>query len=215
MSDNVKDQVVTKLNQFIENKDYSAAKEYLNSLELSDVAQWYNLGYLAYKKGDLVTARAYLEKAKYEGMFSDEMGQALGLVKNELGLQYIEQDHSFQDNLMLNMVSFSSEFYLAFFAMFLSFVLIFIWKRIYLLGVLFGVLVLMAGSGFYIKKNYSIVFNQNESVVYSGPSRIFEEQQILPKGIKFIVGKKSGDWKYVIYPQSYRGWIYKNKAISL
>ena len=57
--------------------------------------------------------------------------------------------------------------------------------------------------------------NTKEIAIYRGPSRIFEQVQTLAPGVKVLFSKESKDWKYIEYPELFRGWVYKNKALKL
>ena len=69
-------------------------------------------------------------------------------------------------------------------------------------------------AGEFIVKTFQVEINSNEVTIYRGPSKIFEELQVLPPGVRFIVTKESNRWRYIEYPKNFRGWIYDAKAIK-
>lgn len=212
---NVKDQELLKLNKLIEENSYKDAEELIKSFDHPTVIEDFNMGYLYFKKGELVHSRMLLEKAKYGGMISSEVDEALDDVKTKLEINLIESEITTSDSFILESVSFSTHLYPTIFLGLLIISFILFWKKFKLASFINGALSLVV-IGVYIGiKDYKINYNIEEAVVYRGPSKIFEEVQILPPGGKFIISKKIKDWKYIKYPSIYEGWVYKNKALSL
>lgn len=209
----VKDQEMMNFKKLIEEKSFSEAEKLILSKDLPKNILNYNLGFLEYKKGNLVVSRKYLEQAKFSGMLSEEVDGALKLVRTELDLVYTESDISDFDNFILNSASLPSHFYptLSVITFLLALVLMIKNKKILcVFSSFFGIIFLLV---FFGIKDFKIQYNLVENIVYRGPSRIFEEKQVLPPGAKFIISKEADEWKYIKYPTIYEGWVYKNKAI--
>ncbi len=215
MSVVVKDQEMLKIENLVKNKSYTEVNEIFFTKNYPRTIKSFNNAYLEYEKGNLVEARMYLEKAKFNGMFSQDVESALDQVKAELGLVYSEQEQTSFDNFILNFKSFSDQFSLSIGLIFFIITVILFLKRAKWIAIVPFVISCFIFGVIYNTKNLDISFNKSENVVYSGPSRIFEEVQILPKGAKVIFTKESSDWKFIKYPSMYSGWVYKNKAIKL
>ena len=189
-------------------------KNTTSNTEASGMVKKFNDGHAAYIKGDLVSARSHLEKAYYNGMISEEADQALNLVKSELDLITMEREQGFQDKLILESNSFPEPFVPAIAALLLLMGLI---AGIFRKKILSAFIILCSALVtvfFFQIKEMKILYNAEETIIYKGPSRIFEQVQQLPLGAKFIISKEVDDWKYVQYPAMFQGWIYKNKAIK-
>lgn len=61
-------------------------------------------------------------------------------------------------------------------------------------------------------KNWPWYVASNEVAIYHGPSALFDQKGVIPKGIK-ILGKEKDNWIQVIYPSRLEGWI-KKELIS-
>jgi hypothetical protein len=59
------------------------------------------------------------------------------------------------------------------------------------------------------KKNVAIVFE--ESQVREGPSQVFTQSHIIPRGTKVITEEIKSDWVYIVYPLSFVGWIKRSQ----
>lgn len=215
MSVVVKDQAMLEFSGLIEKESYDEAEVYIKSKELSDSILNFNLGYLEYKKGNLVDARAYLEKAKYKGMISNEVDNALMLVKTELDLVYSEQEFSKLDTFILESKSYSNDVFLSLGFILISFSVVLFIKKLKVFSILIMIMSVVVFGFVYSIKDYNIEYSLDDYTVYSGPSRIFEQVQILPKGSKVIFTKESSDWKFIKYPSIYSGWVYQSKAKRL
>jgi hypothetical protein len=210
---NVKDQEMLNFIKLIENKSFDAAEKLIRDKNSSKNILDYNLGFLEYSKGNLVVARKHLEKAKFSGMISDEVEGALKVVRTELDLVYTEADISEFDNFVLNSASLPSQFYPTISIITLIVCMTFFVMKRKVMSTVLGLI----GISFFVIflgiKDFQVNYNLTENIIYRGPSRIFEEKQVLLPGAKVIFSKKVDDWKYIKYPSIYEGWIYKNKAI--
>lgn len=210
---NVKDQEMIEFNKFVEEKAFAEAEALIRKKEFPKTILNFNLGYLEYEKGNLVNAKKYLESAKFSGMFSDEVDSALELINSELDIIYTEQEISDFDNFIFNSASLPPEFFPTISVLMFLLSGILLLKKIRIMGVSFLVGGIAFLSLFCFIKDLSIKYNLEEGIVYRGPSRIFEEKQAVPAGIKLIFSKEVKDWKYIKYPSIYEGWVYENKAI--
>ncbi len=219
MSDNVKDQEMLRFIELVEKQSFEEAKSYLVGLDVAKTIKNYNLAYLEYKKGNPVEARLHLDKAKFQGMFSEEVSSAMDVLKKDLDLTMIEGEQSFLDNTMLYSKSLPKEFFSSISMMFFIIMGVLLIRKIKIVGFLVGLIGIGTLSFSFILNDSSIAYNVNEVSIYNGPSRIFEEIQILPPGAKIIFSeanfKNNSDWKYIKYPLMFRGCVYKNEALAL
>ena len=93
---------MNKFKQLIETKDYDSTLDFLKNSDMHEIIKDYNLGFVQFKQGHLVKALFRVEKAKMQGLFSDEVDSALAVLKNDLGIKTIEEDNSFVDDFMLS-----------------------------------------------------------------------------------------------------------------
>jgi hypothetical protein len=205
-----------ELKKFIENKDYDSALTYLKSNKtIESPILNYNLGFIYFKKSDHVQARTYLEKAQYEGLRTPELMSALYRVKAELGIQNLEKSYSFEDNVMMKTIGHHEDVFFALMGSFLLVALLLGVRGKYVLTSLFSILFLVVCGFYAFIQSYEVQINREESFVYKGPSKIFEQIQIISPGMKLITKKNEGNWSFVTYPQVYRGWLFKSKVNKL
>ena len=204
------------LKNYIDNKDYDSALELLkSSKDLETPILNYNLGFLFFQKEDYVQARTYLEKAQYGGLRTKELKQALFKVKAELGIQNLENSYTTKDEVMMKTLGHHEDVFLALIGFILlgTLALGILGKR-FLCAICSFVFVGAMGFYFYIQA-FSIQINKEEIFVYQGPSKIFEQIQVISPGVKLITKKGKGDWSFISYPEMYRGWLFKSKVNKL
>jgi len=63
----------------------------------------------------------------------------------------------------------------------------------------------------YVNK-YNAAIVLEDQVIYRGPSKMFEQIQLVPQGMKIYTGKEFEGWRYIIAPESHRGWFYSEKV---
>lgn len=205
-----------ELKKLINKKDYDSALTYLESNKTIETPiRNYNLGYIYFKKNDHVKARTYLEKAQYEGLRTSELKNALHRVKSELGIQNIEKSYTVEDNLMMQTIGHHEDVFFALMGSFLLVALLLGVRGKYLMTSFFSLLFLVVCSFFLFIQNYEVQINKEESFVYKGPSKIFEQIQVITPGMKLITEKNEGNWSFVSYPKIYRGWLFKSKVNKL
>lgn len=207
---------MSDLKSFLDNENYDGAIEFLKSQSsFEKPIKFYNLGYVYTLKGDLVQARYYLEKAKIEGLINQEVESSLKVVKNKLGIEQIESDYPVLDKGVLNISQFKEDVFLTVLGIILFVFLYSLYKKKRVLYSIAMIFFLALGSFFYTLKDFNTVIIRQEAFVHQGPSRIFEPSQVIAPGSKVIIDGESKDWRFVRYPEIYRGWIYKAKVKKL
>lgn len=206
-----KDTTFSKLKQFLQDQDFKGAENLLKQSQLPENLKKYNLGFVYYQKGDLVSSKKMFEQARLAGMMGPEVNASLELVNKELGVNYIEERMSFEDRVVIEAKSFPAELWGLCFLTLLFVALIFLYKKIYIgfsifLSTLIGITVF-----YYQLQGLELNYNQEEKVIFQGPSAIFEEVNLLPPGLKYIVTKEDGSWSYIEHPAMFAGWIKKGQ----
>jgi len=215
MSEELKDQGLIKFNELLEKKNYDLVIEHLEKLNTPKELMFFHKAFISYDQGDLVGARILLEKAKLNGFYSPEVKQALEVVKRDLQINYIESDQSFIDKFVVESKSVSDLFYPTV-SLFFLLLMIGLWaKKFKILSLLMLSISILSISFYGYLTFISLNISKDENIVRTGPSRIFEEAQKIPAGLRFVITKKYKDWSYVDFPKDYRGWIYQLKATEL
>lgn len=206
---------MNELKKLLDKNLLDEASTYLDAQTQDVPVALYNQAYISYKKGDLASAHYFLVQAKSEGLFSTEMDQAIMRVKNDLGISLVESNYSKVDTIHLFATGVKVDTYYALitFCIVLA-ILIFKFINKYLSVI---TLIPIAACSFFIYTNGQVksAINTEKSAVFRGPSRIFEQTSTLPIGVKFIYSKTNNDWKYIEYPEIFRGWVYKSKVLEL
>jgi hypothetical protein len=215
MPEDVKDQEMLKLKELISVNAFEKAETMVNSLDIHENVKNFNLSYISFERGDMLSARVYLERAKYNGMLSSEVDTALIQVKDKLNLTMIEKEQTVIDDIVLNSVSLPREFFPTIFMFFIILSIFLGLRKMKITASATAFISLATISFFLLISKYNAEFNAEETTVHRGPSKIFEEVQVLPVGAKFIISKQVDEWKYIKYPSIYEGWIHKNKAMKL
>lgn len=204
------------LEKLIKEKKFDEAIKYLETNNSGEnPVDLFNLAYLNFQKSDFIKARFFLEKAKKSGLYSQELKDALLITKRELGIETIENSYYKEDFLAFTLVGFKPVVYETTLGIALLFTLIFFGKSKKVLGSIFLSLTLLLGSLIYYIQDFKTYINENDAVVYEGPSKIFSERQILIPGMKVIINQSTPKWNYILYPKAYRGWAYEQKAKKL
>ncbi len=213
MSVIVKDQELEKFNSYLKEKNWDEAYTYLESLNLPKNLELFNKAYLNYEKGDFPLAKLQLEKAKYSGLFSNELLSAKELVQTKLEINELENSLEISDKIHLESLSTPPLFFLVI-GLFFSVVTVSAYlKKSWLLLFCSTALTLAAFGYNYSLKKYELFVSVENQNVFLGPSKIFEQVQVLPKGIKYSISKRSKEWYYIESPKEFRGWINKNKGL--
>ncbi len=67
----------------------------------------------------------------------------------------------------------------------------------------------------FILPQKTICISQGEKKLYEGPSAIFTEINLVPQGLKYYLGEKSGEFVFIDYPKNLNGWIKFDKRECL
>ena len=211
--------IIVEFQNLVEKESYDKALGLLlqNKQEFEPGVFYYNKGVLEARREDFVAARVSLEKSIKEGYLHKDLVKNLEMIKNNLGVDYLEQNNDFQTDFINTTLSF--EIYTS--LIISSLVLISLHllfkniKSLYTTPLILLISALPTVFHYYLKDNYEIVVISEETIMRKGPSKIFEEEDSLPAGMKLTVKKKLGDWTHIVSPSSHQGWIYKAKVEKL
>ena len=207
---------LTQFKQLFEQKKFDEAIVELKSLRLDIDPGLYefNLATIYLKKEDFFNARKYFEKAKDLGFLSNETQAGLEKSKELLEVKLLEAPMDFQSGIEKMILTSSLELFVV-----VSLLLgmpVLIGRLNKYLRVSFLILSFIPISFYYKEvKQYSRLIATDTILVLEGPSRMFEEVQVLPRGMVFIVKEKVEGWLKVQYPKSHIGWIKNSKTEKL
>ncbi|MBD66838.1 MAG: hypothetical protein CME62_16665 [Halobacteriovoraceae bacterium] len=205
-----------ELKNLIENENYSAALDFLNQSDsMALPIKYYNLGFIHFKQNDLPSALYYLEKAKFSGLFSEEVDSALYQVKTELGLRVLENDYSWIDQLYLSSNTLNLDIFIVLMGFLLFGILLGAYKKLFKTAALCLTMFTALGIFTYQLSEMKTYIAFEDTIIHQGPSQIFEANQVIPKGLKFVIGKSFKDWSYIKYPSVLSGWVKDIKAKKL
>jgi hypothetical protein len=210
----VKDQEMIELKEFIEKKEWNKAEVHLGGLDQAHNIHLYNMGYLQYKQGNYVESKYLLEKAIYTGLFSKEADSALKLVRQELSILEIEESLDFYDELHLSTLSLPGAVLPTLIIISLIALVTSLYKRALVFIFLSSLVGIAISYSYYDFQKYELFLGSEDQSVYLGPSKIFEQLRVLPKGLKYSVSKEVKNWKFIHSPKEFQGWVYKSKAIK-
>lgn len=209
-----KDQEMSQFEKWVQNKEFEKAYKWLNKTEQSSHNKLFNTAFIKYHEGKLPEARAILEKLKYDGFVSKELLVGIHEIKTGLDLHLIESEYTKDDNFYLVSSSLPSYFYPSISVTLIFFALFFAARKNFIIGTIFILSALPFGWAYNEVKSFQVEINTEEVTIYRGPSKIFEEVQVLPPGVQFIATKRSKEWRYIEYPSLFKGWVKKVKAIK-
>jgi phosphopantetheinyl transferase (holo-ACP synthase) len=204
-------QIVRDFQNKIENKDYSEALMVLiKNKEAFDPAVYeYNLATVWARKEKFVESRIHFEKAIKLGLINKELVKNLEMVKDQLGVGYLEQKNSFEENFLD--FSMNIDIYTPILISSILLIAFMMWVKNFLniFSVVISLLIsLLPIAGYvYLQDNYVVSIVREDTIVREGPSKIFPETQVLPAGMKFISKKTGKDWYSVVVPKSHQGWV--------
>lgn len=190
------------------------AKEALNMSrnDLDPSVYWFNLGRVEAKLEHWADARiSFLKSQKITSRAETQAN--LEVIESKLAVAQYEAPQNIQDYVVKSTFFIGSEL-----ALTLNLVLLVVglWKyqKSKKIKDFVLILFLMLGlSGLTIWTKYWPWFvSTEETAIYQGPSEIFEQAGLIPKGIK-ILGKEKENWVQVIYPSRLEGWV-KKESIS-
>lgn len=212
---------LSKLKEFkalFEKQDYDGAIKFLdeNKQNFDEGVYQYNLGLTYLKKGQLVEARVLFEKSKLNGFFSNEVDLALKEATSGLEVKTLEESSSFSDDFNNIVLQIPFDVYFLISLIFVAIVIGFYKKLDKYIRIIIFVFAMLPTVFYYqhVNQHEKIVVLEDQ-YVYRGPSKMFEQIQMIPKGMKLFTGKDHNGWRYIVTPQSHRGWFKSEKVESL
>lgn len=218
MKNNQNTQILNDLKLFFKKGDYQSAIKLLktNSSHFDPGIYEYNLGIAYFKNNKLVESRVLLEKAKQHGFLSNELKSSLKEVTRDLEVDRLEESQSFNDSFNKIAVEVPIDAYYSISLAFLVVLMIFYKKIDKYIRVLLLVIAFTPMAFYYLHvKNYNSTIVLENQIVYRGPSMMFEQIQLIPKGMKLITGKTHNGWRYILSPSSHQGWFNSDKVEDL
>ena len=173
----------------------------------------FNAGTVKAKMMNPAEARFHFLEARLHGFNNQKLSENLNLIEDQLEITTLEKPLAASDYA----VKFGLWAEGGFFTMIcLTIILagLIIMKKtrkyyVLILTVLFAAVPLTVN--FWVKSwDKSVALTPQQ--VMDGPSSIFGSRGELPPGI-FLITRKAGEWKEVIYPSRFRGWI-KNAGLK-
>lgn len=216
MNYGVKTPEMTKFQEYVSSENWKMAQELLKEQDLFDpLIRDYNQSLLYFKQGRLLEARYTLEKVMTKGFINQESNLLLNSLIEAQGLTGIRTEYGIEDNVFLNSKSIDGSVYLS---VFLVFVLVFtigIVKSQKLLAWAGGILMVFFIAFYYQIQLGQLALSQEEMVIYEGPSKIFEQVQTIPRGLKIIYEEPKKGWIKILYPKYLQGWATNAKVMKL
>lgn len=176
---------------------------------------YYNLGTIYAKQGDYAQGRYYMEKAFQEGFDLPKVSHNLDAIKNNLNVQELGLSGGVFGSTFSYLLKVPPAYYTGLTLTLLIFIVL-LFRGKFIKNLYMAVILLLLSLGpfnfskFYLKKmDFGIALE--EIKIYEGPSSIYSSIGALAPGQKIIVGEKDRDWVFIKYPESFRGWIAKEK----
>lgn len=173
----------------------------------------FNAGTVKAKMMSPAEARFHFLEARLHGFNNQKLSENLNLIENQLEVKSLEKSIEPMDYA----VNFSLWAEGGFFTM-LSLVIILLGliivkktQKYYVLALTIFFATVPVSLNYWVK-SWNKAVNLTPQQVLDGPSAIFGSRGELPPGI-FLITRKSGEWKEIIYPSRFRGWI-KNAGIK-
>mgnify|MGYP000226981912 CR=1 FL=1 len=216
MSENLNINIVENFKNLYESKKYDDSLNYLqkNSEAFDPAVYQFNLATVYLAKEDYLKARIHLEKSKDIGGSSNKLFKSLNYTKNSLGVTSIEKDSNGFEKAekIISQLPIS-----VFITLTLLLFILIIPQRInkFLRGLGVVLLITVASSFYLFHGKYERVISLEDKAVFSGPSKMFEQVQLLPRGTVFLFGKEVEGWVQVAFPKSHFGWITKKDIEEL
>lgn len=215
MGNNNISEIVSSLKTLIDTQQWQNALNLLNEHkdQFDSAIYHYNVAVVKVNLAQSSDAMYHFEMAKSLGLQSPELINSINSLKEQLNISYIENSLEFIDLMHQLLFQLPNQFYYS--VSILMLILVF-WNFKLIVTRLFKVLLILvsiAPSIFftsYIKPKEMAIIQANLKV-YAGPSRIFDQVQEIPEGAKIIIGNDYNNWKQVIYPQRFKGWIFSDK----
>ena len=212
MEDTTIADVLKTFGDFYEKKDFKSALQTLKDHpESMSVGQWhYNLGLVHARMGNWAESRFHFLAAEKTGMMNSDIDQNINLVTDKLEITKLEKPQSFTD-YFFKTTKFLSGGELTTISLFILMIGLFSLKKKMTAAklafvIIFSLLPLSIG---WVANKFPEAVVINETKIQEGPSKIFGAITDVPAGIKVII-QGEGEWRQVIYPSRFRGWIQHN-----
>jgi hypothetical protein len=197
--------------------DFNNALKYLrdNSSEIPQELWHYNLGLVYAKLGSFPLARYHFLMAGKAGLQLESLRQNEKLIVEKLDLASVEKPLNASDYIYKG-VTFLSQGELTSLCLIVLFTgLLSLRKKLNMarLAVIIVAMSIPLTLGFLVKQWPEAIVIQDDRVA-EGPSGIFAALTDIPAGVK-VVTKGEGDWREILYPSRYKGWIRKNSIKEL
>lgn len=211
-------QILSNFRESFESQKYDDAMSILktNQLSFDPGVYEYNMALVYLKKEDFVNARINFEKAQINGFMSNELSIGLSKVREVLEVDRLEEPKGAQDTFNNIVIQIPFDIYI-FASLSVGLLFLLLFKRIdKVLRIILLIISFMPLTFYYIYVNkFNTVVTYEDSIVYRGPSKMFEQIQIIPKGMKLITGEDHGGWKFIIVPESHKGWFFAENVEKL
>lgn len=193
----------------VKQKKWGDAEALLESHDVfPELIQNYNLALVKTKLEKFAEARFTLEVARKQGFINKESNQLLDSITNSLGITRISSEYSLKDNLVLNLKPYYDSA-LVLIPVILSFLVVLglIKKVKSILFIAVFLFCFSIGSIYELSKGQMGI--AMESIpVREGPSKMFEQTQEVPAGMKVIYHKSEiENWYQIEYPEYLKGWF--------
>jgi hypothetical protein len=173
----------------------------------------FNMGTLKAKMSSPAEARFHFLEARLHGFTEKQLNQNLELVETQLNVRSLEKPLEVADYAMKAGMWSQNGFFTMLSLLILVIGMITLKKeRKY--SVLFITIILTLtpfGLHFWVK-SWDKYITLTALEVREGPSVIFGTRGELPGGV-LVITRKSGEWREIIYPSRFRGWI-KNAGLK-
>lgn len=215
MEDTTIEDTLKTVEAFYVKKDYQSALQTLeaNKSKITSGLWHYNMGTIYAGMKEWGKARFHLLQAEREGFVSKESEQNLELVESALGVESLEKSIGWTDYVVRGAM-ISSEGILSTLALFVLIAgMIGVIRKKSIIG--FSVLTLsvlfLIGLNFWIK-TWPLAIVSAPQEIQEGPSAIFASKEELPSGV-LVLATHEGEWRKILYPARYQGWI-KNTGLE-
>lgn len=171
----------------------------------------YNLASIYAQKQELVKSRIHYEEAMNNGYVSPELKASLRKVRESLDIVEAEKPENTLDYLHYSVIETPIQMFVTVLLLTLILIIVGMKKTSGAVKVILSLLIMLPGIiGYIYYSKTEVVILQQDKIVRSGPSKIFEEVHVMPKGMKVLMGRSYSDFLEVVYPSTYKGWVEKN-----
>lgn len=202
-------------------EDFYVKKDYSNALltlekhasELPSGLLHYNLGTVHLKMEHLGLARYHFLMAREKGFSQPELNQNQKMLEKRLEVERLEKPLNTSDYLIKASL-FAKEGILTSVGLVILLVGLMVLRKSASVSKILLWCLIMAipvGLNFWIE-TWPLMVVTRTQVLAEGPSAIFRETGEVPEGL-MVFAKDEGEWKEVIYPSRYSGWV-KSEALK-